>query len=154
MTTSNGVAGDPPRWRRGMFGGARHIHASEWTERHWSSRALYCVGDVVAHAASGMFAAGLVACWATLGMITRFPQWWQTVLYSVTGSVTFVMVFVIQHTQQRQVAATQRKLDELLRSSEQADSSLIAVEEAPDDALEDLARFHVAQREQAKADVS
>ena len=60
------------------------------------------------------------------------------------------MVFVIQHTQQRQVAATQRKLDELLRSSEDADSSLIAVEEAPDDALANLARLHVAEREHAR----
>ena len=80
----------------------------------------------------------------------RFPGWWQTAMYSVTGSVTFVMVFVIQHTQQRQVAATQRKLDELLRSSDVADSTLIAVEEAPDEALKDLARSHVAERERAQ----
>ena len=64
--------------------------------------------------------------------------------------MTFVMVFVIQHTQQRQVAATQRKLDELIRSSTEADPTLIAVEEAPDDDLENLARLHVAEREQAQ----
>lgn len=98
----------------------------------------------------GIFAAVLVACWAVLGVITQFPTWWQTTLYSVTGSVTFVMVFVLQHTQHRQTAATQRKLDELLRSSDTADSSLIAVEEAPDDDLTRLAQFHVSQREQAQ----
>ena len=121
-----------------MFAGARGMHASEWTQRHWSSRALHRVGDAVAHAGFGILAAMLVVAWAIVGIATRFPGWWQTTLYSVTGSVTFVMVFVIQHTQQRQVAATQRKLDELLRSSKDADSTLIAVEEAPDDALETL----------------
>ena len=61
------------------------------------------------------------------------------------------MVFVIQHTQQRQTAATQRKLDELLRSSDLADSTLIAVEEAADGDLEALTRKHVDEREQAQA---
>jgi low affinity Fe/Cu permease len=103
----------------------------------------------VAHAGFGILAAVLVVGWLIIGTVTGFPGWWQTTLYSVTGSVTFVMVFVIQHTQQRQVAATQRKLDELLRSSEEADSTLIAVEEAPDAALEGLARLHVAEREEA-----
>ena len=76
------------------------------------------------------------------------PGWWETTLYVVTGSVTFVMVFVIQHTQQRQTAATQRKLDELLRSSEHADSTFIAVEEASEGDLEALTRQHVAHHEQ------
>ena len=126
-------------------------HANEWTNRHWSSRLLHRVGEIVAHAGSGIIAAVLIVGWLTLGLTTRFPDWWQTTLYAVTGSVTFVMVFVIQHTQQRQTAATQRKLDELLRSSEQADSTLIAVEEASEGDLEALTRQHVAAREQAQA---
>ena len=133
-----------------MFGAS--AHANEWTTRHWSSRSLHRVGEAVAHAGSGIVAAGLVTGWLAFGLTTRFPGWWQTTLYVVTGSVTFVMVFVIQHTQHRQTAATQRKLDELLRSSEPADSTLIAVEEASDGDLEALTRQHVAEREQAKAD--
>ena len=99
----------------------------------------------------GIVAAVLVVGWLTLGLVTRFPDWWQTALYVVAGSVTFVKVFVIQHTQQRQIAATQRKLDVLLRSSKQADSALIAVEEASDGELEALTRQHVAEREQVQA---
>ena len=133
-----------------MFGGS--AHADEWTSRHWSSRALHRVGEIVAHAGSGIAAAALVVGWLALGLATGFPDWWETALYVTTGSVTFVMVFVIQHTQQRQTAATQRKLDELLRSSELADSTLIAVEEAADGDLEDLTRKHVDEREQAQAD--
>jgi len=133
-----------------MFGST--AHANEWTNRHWSSRLLHRVGESAAHAGSGIVAAILIAGWLVLGFTTGFPGWWQTTLYVVTGSVTFVMVFVIQHTQQRQTAATQRKLDELLRSSEPADSTLIAVEEASDADLEALTRQHVAEREQAHAD--
>ena len=129
-------------------------HASEWTTRHRSSRLLHRVGETVAHERSGIIAAALVVSWLVLGLATRFPDWWQATLYVVTGSVTFVMVFVIQHTQQRQTAATQRKLDELLRSSELADSTLIAVEEASDGDLEALTRQHVAEREQAQADIA
>ena len=141
----------PSKASPGMFGGAGGVHASEWTQRHWSSRVLHRAGDTLAHSGFGILAAALVVAWMILGIATRFPGWWQTTLFSVTGSVTFVLVFVIQHTQQRQIAATQRKLDELLRSSAEADSTLIAVEEAPDDALAELARFHVAEREQAQA---
>ncbi len=151
MPTSDNAADGPPKRRAGMLRRAHGMHASEWTQRHWSSRTLHRVGDAVAHAGSGILAAVLVAIWTIVGIAAGFPEWWQITLYSVTGSVTFVMVFVIQHTQHRQTAAMQRKLDGLLRSSAEADSALIAVEEAPDHALENLARFHVAEREQAQS---
>ncbi|MCU1399673.1 MAG: hypothetical protein JWN62_2782 [Acidimicrobiales bacterium] len=70
-------------------------------------------------------------------------------LYSVTSSVTLAMVFVIQHTQGRQTAAVQRKLDELLRASAGADHTLIAVEEAPDEHLQAHATLNLADREAA-----
>lgn len=94
-------------------------------------------------------AAGLVVGWGVVGAVTGFPAWWQTVLYSVTASVTFVMVFVIQHTQGRQIAATQRKLDELIRTTAPADNSLIAVEEAPDAELQALTDLNLEDREHA-----
>jgi low affinity Fe/Cu permease len=150
VTTHDHPVNGRPKWRRGMFRGSQGMHATEWAQRHWSSRVLHRVGEAVAHASTGILSAALVVAWTIVGLATRFPGWWQTVLYSVTGAVTFVMVFVIQHTQQRQVAATQRKLDELIRSSAEADPTLIAVEEAPDDDLANLARLHVAEREQAQ----
>ena len=128
-----------------------NVDAGDPDALHWTSRALHRVGDAVANSTAGVAAATMIAVWTLVGVVIRFPEWWLTVLYAVTASITFVMVFVIQHTQQRQTAATQRKLDELLRSSEAADSTLIAVEEAPDDALADLARLHVSEREHAQA---
>ncbi|MCU1346695.1 MAG: hypothetical protein JWL70_2961 [Acidimicrobiia bacterium] len=140
-----------PRWRRGIFRGAPSLgasHAAEWSSRHWTSRTLHRVGEVVAHSTAGVAAAAVMLVWAVVGAAVGFSSWWQTVLYSVTSSVTFVMVFVIQHTQARQTSAIQRKLDELLRSTVRADASLIAVEEAPDEQLQAFVDRDVAEREQ------
>ncbi len=98
---------------------------------------------------SGFAAIGLVAAWTVVGAVEHFPSWWATTLFAVSGSVTFVMVFVIQHTQARQTAATQRKLDELIRASTHADDGLIAVEEAPDHLLDELTESTVTDREWA-----
>ena len=124
-------------------------HAVGWEHRHWTSRLLHVVGDLVGRPRMGIGAAALVVVWAGLGLVVGFPDWWQTTLFSVTGSVTFVMVFVIQHTQERHTAATQRKLDELIRSSAVADDSLIAVEEAGEEHLRALADLNLADRELA-----
>jgi low affinity Fe/Cu permease len=108
---------------------------------------LHRMSELMAHSASGLAASAFVLAWVAVGIATGFPGWWATVLYSTTSSVTFVMVFVIQHTQARQTAATQLKLDELIRTSIRADDGLIAVEEAPDAHLSALTEQTVAERE-------
>lgn len=108
---------------------------------------LHRLGEVVAHSAAGLTAAAFVVAWAIVGVAVDFPEWWKTVLYSVTGSATFLMVFVIQHTQTRQTAATQLKLDELIRASVRADDGLIAVEEAPAEHLQALTELTLAERD-------
>jgi len=142
-----------PTWRRGIFHGSSvpSTHGGGWEQRHWTSRLLSRLSEVVAHSAAGAVASLFVLMWVGVGLVEDFPPWWKTVLYSVTGSITFVMVFVIQHTQQRQTAATQRKLDELLRSSDAADKSVIAVEESPDEDLAALASLNLADRDEATA---
>ena len=71
-----------------------------------------------------------VSGWRALGAVYDFPDWWATTLFAASGAVTLVMVFIIQHTQARLEIATQRKLDELLRSHPDADNRLIAAEVA------------------------
>jgi low affinity Fe/Cu permease len=66
--------------------------------------------------------------------------------------VTFVMVFVIQHTPSRQISAMQRKLDELLRSHARADDALIAAEEAPDEEIQAMTDRSLADREHVTGD--
>ncbi|MDQ1424287.1 MAG: hypothetical protein QOD72_1785 [Acidimicrobiaceae bacterium] len=124
-------------------------HSPDWQQRHWTSRALHRVGEMTGHSGAGIAAATVVGIWAVVGVVYGFPRWWQITLYTTTASVTFVMVFVIQHTHERQTFATQRKLDELIRSSTRADDTLIAVEEADDGHLQALADLNLADRERA-----
>ncbi len=143
-------------WRRGLIGASvpatLSTHGEGWEARPWSSRAIHRLGELTAHSSAGLLAAAAVLAWVGVGLATEFPDWWETVLYSTSSSVTLVMVFSIQHTQTRQESATQRKLDELLRAQPTADDSLIAVEEAPDDELEARADLNLADRHDVEAD--
>ena len=98
--------------------------------------------------------AGVVAVWAGIGAVVGFPDWWETVLYSTASSVTVVMVFAIQHTQQREQLVIQRKLDELLRAQPGADDRLIASEAAPDEELEALEDMNADDRRRAAGPTS
>jgi low affinity Fe/Cu permease len=108
---------------------------------------LHRLDEAGSHPVAGVTAISLVLAWLAVGLLAGFPQWWSTTLYSMTASTTFVMVFVIQHTQARQTAATQLKLDELIRATARADDGLIAVQEAPDGLLTRLTETTVAERE-------
>ena len=114
-----------------------------------SSAVLHRIGDAGANAVSGIIAGAIAAAWLLFGVCVRFPDWWQVVLYSGSATVTFVMVFVIQHTQHRQVLALQRKLDELIRATGRADNSLISVEYASEAELQQLADSYRGQRHDA-----
>lgn len=124
-----------------------------WSERSRGSRALHRLGAATARPAFGV-AVGLVVCvWLVLGAFMNFPGWWQVVLYSVSSSVTLLMVFVIQHTQSHQQMATQRKLDEILRAVPAADDRLISAETATDGELKALAALNLADRSRVVTDV-
>jgi len=131
-----------------------NVDAGDPDALHWTSRALHRVGDAVANSTAGVAAATMIAVWTLVGVVIRFPEWWLTVLYAVTASITFVMVFVIQHTQSRQTAATQRKLDELIRATQTADDALIAVEQAADGTLQALADRNAEDRAKALGSAS
>ena len=81
-------------------------------------------------------AAGVIVLWAASGPVFQFNNTWQLVINTGTTIVTFLMVFLIQHTQNRDTEALQIKLDELIRATESANNSLLALEELDDDALE------------------
>lgn len=124
-------------------------HSEAWQERHWSSRVLHRVDEATSRSVAGLLAGGAVVLWTGVGFFTGFDDWWQVVLYSVSACVTLLMVFVIQHSTTRQQLSMQRKLDELLRAVPGTDDRVIAVEEAPDDELEELAGQSLERRERA-----
>ena len=79
----------------------------------------------------------VIAVWAVTGPIFGFSDTWQLIINTGTTIVTFLMVFLIQNSQNRDSAAIQVKLDELIRVGA-ARNSLVGIEHLTDDELEDL----------------
>ena len=94
-----------------------------------------------------MLAAGIV--WVVVTAAFGFPSQWDAIFQTLVAAITLVMVFVIQHTQARQQAATQRKLDEILRVLPGADNSMLALEHASDDELRAAHQEHQQIRQTA-----
>lgn len=77
-------------------------------------------------------------CVVAIGAALGFPARWVDCFEVSVSAITLAMVFVIQHTQGREQAATQRKLDELLRALPGAAESLMMLEEAPKEVMLDV----------------
>lgn len=101
-----------------------------------------------------IIAVGLVIAWAISGPIFGYSDTWQLVINTSTTIVTFLMVFLIQNTQNRDTDALQVKIDELLRVTEGARLALLDLEEMKTDELADIKRGFVelGQRSKGKAD--
>jgi low affinity Fe/Cu permease len=83
-------------------------------------------------------ALAVIVIWAVLGPVFRYSDTWQLVINTSTTIVTFLMVFLIQNTQNRDSRATQLKLDELIRATAGARNHLINLEELSDEELNEL----------------
>ena len=82
----------------------------------------------------------VVLAWAVTGPVFRFSETWQLVINTGTTIVTFLMVFLIQNEQNRDSAAIQAKLDELIRSSA-ADNFYVGIEHLTDRELQEIIRM-------------
>ena len=87
------------------------------------------------HPAAFVVAVLIILAWATTGPLFHFSDTWQLVINTSTTIVTFLMVFLIQNTQNRDSYAIQLKLDELIRSAEGAHNSLLEIEELTEEEL-------------------
>lgn len=95
----------------------------------------------------------LIAVWGLTGPLFGFSDTWQLVVNTATTIVTFLMVFLIQNTQNRDAKAIHLKLDELIRSVKGARTRLVDIEEFTDEELEALHKQfqHLAERRRGRA---
>jgi low affinity Fe/Cu permease len=89
----------------------------------------------------------VIVVWAITGPLFHFSNTWQLVINTGTTIVTFLMVFLIQNSQNRDSEAVQLKLDELIRAMKSADNSILDTENLTEEALRQLQdRYtHLAQ---------
>lgn len=98
-----------------------------------------------------ILALATVLAWAVTGPMFRYSDVWQLVINTGTTIVTFLMVFLVQNTQNRDAAAMQAKLDELIRAVDEARGEFIGIEHLTDREIEEirstLERTHGERRE-------
>jgi len=102
--------------------------------RKFATRASEVTGSPWAFLAAVFF----ILIWAALGPYYHFSDTWQMVVNTATTIVTFLMIFLLQNTQNRDAMATQLKLDELIRAVEAARTELVNLEALPDEKLHQL----------------
>ena len=101
-------------------------HAAQWTSRQCGRPLTFGL------------AFAIVLVWAITGPIFNYSDTWQLVINTGTTIVTFLMVFLIQNTQNRDSAAVQLKLDELIRVSEAARNKLLTLEDLTEAELDQM----------------
>jgi low affinity Fe/Cu permease len=95
--------------------------------------------------ATFVVACALIAIWAVSGPVFGFSETWQLVVNTITTIITFLMVFVLQHTQNRDALAVQAKLDDLIMAVRRADNRLIGAEDLTEHELHHLREMIAAK---------
>ncbi len=92
----------------------------------------------------------IIIIWILTGPIFNYSDTWQLVINTGTTIITFLMVFLIQRSQNKESLAVQLKLNELVASSKQASNRLIDIEDLTQDELDQLHKFYILLAQKAK----
>jgi low affinity Fe/Cu permease len=104
----------------------------------WFRRFAHSTAEIVGQSRTFIVAGAIIALWAMSGPVFHFSDTWQLVINTGTTIVTFLMVFLIQNTQNRDAHAIHLKLDELIRANKNARNELLALESMGDGELQKL----------------
>ena len=97
-----------------------------------------------------LIAVALILAWAVTGPVFHFSDTWQLVINTTTTVITFLMVFLIQNTQNRDTQAMQLKLDELIRSHKGAHIALLDLEELSEKELKQFQIMYLKMANEAR----
>lgn len=130
---------------------AKHVNGTNGAAHGGWSPLFSQLASQTAHLAGKPFtfiiAVTLVLLWAATGPIFNFSDTWQLIINTSTTIITFLMVFLIQHTQNRDALAVQLKLSELIIAVQDAENQMAAAEDLTEEELEQL---HEEYRQRAE----
>ncbi|MDF2445180.1 MAG: low affinity iron permease family protein [Moraxellaceae bacterium] len=116
----------------------------------WFSAFSRWLANVSGRAVTFFLAVGFVVVWGVTGPLFHFSDTWQLVINTATTIITFLMVFLIQNTQNRDTEAMQLKLDELIRATRGAHNTLLDLERMEDRDLKQFLEQYAALARQAR----
>ena len=119
----------------------------------WFSRLASISARATGKPMTFMLALAVVAVWAITGPVFHYSDTWQLVINTGTTIITFLMVFLIQNTQNRDGYALQVKLDEVIRSLEGAHNALLDLEELDEQTLERIRTRYRKLAEKAREQI-
>jgi low affinity Fe/Cu permease len=132
---------------------ARREQISERPCSNWVKRTFADIATAIAHQTGRpitfLLAASVIIVWAVTGPIFHYSDTWQLIINTGTTIITFLMVFIIQNTQNRDSAAVQAKLDELIRVSA-AQNAFIGIEHLTQDEISDISEKCLARAKKAE----
>jgi len=117
----------------------------------WFSRFASDTAQVVGHPYMFLLAVVVLVVWAASGPLFHFSDTWQLIINTGTTIVTFLVVFLIQNTQNRDAKALHLKLDELIRSHHPANDDLIDIQKLSDEELDQLEKRYERIRKACEA---
>jgi low affinity Fe/Cu permease len=119
----------------------------------WFVRFAQWVSHVTGRPITFAVAVAVIVVWGLLGPVFGYSDSWQLVINTATTIITFLMVFVIQNTQNRDTASIHIKVDELIRVTKNARNVLLNLEELDDDTLEKLRSSYELLASKARSQV-
>lgn len=108
------------------------------------------VATFTGHPATFLLSVAIVVVWAVSGPLFDYSETWQLVINTGTTIITFLMVFIIQHTQNKDTMALQLKLDELIRANNRASNALMCMEDMSEQELNAIKETYVKLANEAQ----